>query len=120
MPPNKALQLTSAGSGVLKHRRPELTSLAGRLVPPGDGAGWATLAGQRRSQLRADSLGGGSSSMNWEAIGAVGEILGAIGVIVTLGYLAVQIRQNTASNRQAAARSTVDAINRLNFLCLSD
>ncbi len=30
--------------------------------------------------------------MNWEAIGAVGEVLGAIGVIVTLGYLAVQIR----------------------------
>jgi hypothetical protein len=54
--------------------------------------------------------------MNWEAIGAVGEILGALGVIVTLGYLATQIRQNTASNRQAAARSTVDAINRLNFL----
>ena len=33
--------------------------------------------------------------MNWEAIGAVGELLGALGVIVTLGYLAVQIRQNT-------------------------
>ena len=33
--------------------------------------------------------------MNWEAIGAVGEILGAIGVIVTLGYLASQIRQNS-------------------------
>jgi len=31
----------------------------------------------------------------WEAIGAIGELLGAIGVIVTLGYLAVQIRQNT-------------------------
>lgn len=54
--------------------------------------------------------------MNWEAIGAVGEILGAIGVIATLGYLAVQIRQNTASNRQAAARSTVDSINRLNIV----
>ncbi|MGE0621088.1 MAG: hypothetical protein AB7I04_23925 [Pseudomonadales bacterium] len=31
----------------------------------------------------------------WEAVGAVGEVLGALGVIVTLGYLAVQIRQNT-------------------------
>ena len=37
--------------------------------------------------------------MNWEAIGAVGEVLGAIGVIVTLGYLALQIRQNTDSLR---------------------
>lgn len=58
--------------------------------------------------------------MNWEAIGAVGEIVGAAGVIVTLGYLAVQIRQNTASNRQATARSTVDAINALNFLSVEN
>ena len=33
--------------------------------------------------------------MNWEAIGAVGETLGAAGVIVTLIYLASQLRQNT-------------------------
>ena len=39
--------------------------------------------------------------MNWEAIGAVGEVLGAIGVVVTLGYLAVQIRHNTRSVRAA-------------------
>ena len=54
--------------------------------------------------------------MNWDAISAVGEVLGAIGVIATLGYLAVQIRQNTRSNREAAARSTHDTINRLNLL----
>ncbi|HSG90514.1 MAG TPA: hypothetical protein VLA56_14960 [Pseudomonadales bacterium] len=33
--------------------------------------------------------------MDWEAIGAVGELLGALAVLVTLGYLAVQVRQNT-------------------------
>ncbi len=33
--------------------------------------------------------------MNWEAIGAVGEIVGALGVILTLFYLSFQIRQNT-------------------------
>ena len=33
--------------------------------------------------------------MNWEAIGAIAELLGAIGVILSLAYLAVQIRQNT-------------------------
>ena len=32
--------------------------------------------------------------MNWEAIGAIGEIVGAIGVIITLVYLAVQIRSS--------------------------
>ena len=35
--------------------------------------------------------------MNWEAIGAIAELLAAMGVIATLAYLAVQIRQNTAA-----------------------
>ena len=35
--------------------------------------------------------------MNWDAIGAVGEILGALAVVATLGYLAVQVRQNNKS-----------------------
>ena len=30
--------------------------------------------------------------MNWEAIGAVGEIVGAAAVVLTLGYLAAQVR----------------------------
>jgi hypothetical protein len=38
--------------------------------------------------------------MNWEAIGAVGEVLGAIGVIATLAYLAIQIRQNTSQQKR--------------------
>lgn len=33
--------------------------------------------------------------MNWDALGAIAETLGAIGVIATLAYLAVQVRQNT-------------------------
>ncbi len=32
--------------------------------------------------------------MNWDAIGAVGETLGAIAVIATLAYLAAQIRES--------------------------
>lgn len=32
--------------------------------------------------------------MNWDAIGAIAELLGAIGVIVSLVYLATQIRQS--------------------------
>jgi len=37
--------------------------------------------------------------MNWEAIGAIGEILGAIAVVATLFYLAIQIRQGTKVSR---------------------
>ena len=40
--------------------------------------------------------------MNWEAIGAVAEAIGAAGVILTLGYLAIQIRR---SNLLATAES---------------
>jgi len=37
--------------------------------------------------------------MNWDALGAVAELLAAVGVIVSLLYLATQIRQNTQSVR---------------------
>jgi hypothetical protein len=37
--------------------------------------------------------------MNWAAIGAVGEIVSAIAVLATLIYLAVQIRQSSATQR---------------------
>ena len=40
--------------------------------------------------------------MNWEAIGAVGEIVGAIAVIATLIYLAIQIKGSARAARSAA------------------
>jgi len=33
--------------------------------------------------------------MNWEAAGAIGEIVGAVAVVLSVLYLALQIRQNT-------------------------
>lgn len=33
--------------------------------------------------------------MNWEAIGAIGEVLGAIFVFATLVYLSLQVRSNS-------------------------
>src|SRR3982750_3851534 len=40
--------------------------------------------------------------MNWEMISAIGQMLGAIGVIVSLVYLAVQIRNQKTESRRAA------------------
>lgn len=37
--------------------------------------------------------------MNWDAVGAVAELLGAIGVIATLVYLSIQIRNSTNVDR---------------------
>ena len=50
--------------------------------------------------------------MNWEAIGAIGEILGALVVFITLAYLAVQVRYAKLaaadSNRQVRTRGVTD------------
>ena len=52
--------------------------------------------------------------MNWEAIGAIGEVVGALGVILTLGYLAYQIRQNTIQLEQSTLASKAAAQNASN------
>lgn len=48
--------------------------------------------------------------MNWGAVSAVAELLGAIGVIVTLLYLTRQVRENTASIRRATTRNALQSI----------
>jgi hypothetical protein len=40
--------------------------------------------------------------MDWNAVGAIGEVGGAIGVVVTLIYLAGQLRQNTNALKSAS------------------
>ena len=49
--------------------------------------------------------------MNWEAIGAVAELFGALGVIVSLVYLAGQVRNAGRQGREEAARSVMDKLN---------
>jgi len=44
--------------------------------------------------------------VSWEAIGAIAELLGAVGVIASLGYLASQIR---SSNRLARSEARIAA-----------
>ena len=54
--------------------------------------------------------------MNWEAIGAMSELIGATAVVVTLAYLAVQIRENSravrSSTRSDISRGQMD----INFI----
>ncbi len=42
--------------------------------------------------------------MNWDAIGAVGEIIGATAVVVSVVYLAFQVRDNTRASILSATR----------------
>ena len=46
--------------------------------------------------------------MNWEAIGAIGEIVGAGAVVVTLGYLAVQIRHSMNATKIDSRQRVLD------------
>lgn len=47
--------------------------------------------------------------MNWEAMGALAEMIGATGVIFSLIYLATQIRQNTKATRSSMTHSITAA-----------
>lgn len=49
--------------------------------------------------------------MNWQAVSAVSELIGAFGVIVSLVYLASQIRQNTRQLEQNERASMAAAVN---------
>ena len=46
--------------------------------------------------------------MNWEAIGAIGEVIGAAAVVITLVYLAIQIRQSNQTNASGIRQSFYD------------
>ena len=52
--------------------------------------------------------------MNWDALGAIAELLGAIGVIASLFYVASQIRRNSlameAATNQAVSDSTQERL----------
>jgi hypothetical protein len=47
--------------------------------------------------------------MNWDALGAIGEVVGAIAVVVSLLYLAVQIRAQNRESQVAAAHEILAA-----------
>ena len=50
--------------------------------------------------------------MNWDAIGALGEVVGALVVIISVTYLAIQVRQNTVASRAEALRTISIEISR--------
>ena len=58
--------------------------------------------------------------MNWEAIGAIGEIVGAITVVVTLIYIAIQMRQNTTAIQLNTAHSVTEELQEMFSLLASD
>ena len=58
--------------------------------------------------------------MNWNAIGAVGEILGAIAVFVSLIYLALQTRNNTRALRSSAFHQVRESFSEVSLAMAAD
>ena len=52
--------------------------------------------------------------MDWIAVGAIAEIVGAIAVVLTLAYLALQVNHGTQAARRAAAAEAVSAVREAN------
>jgi hypothetical protein len=50
-------------------------------------------------------------AVNWEAISAIGQIIGAIAVVISLIYVASEVRRNTRTTHITAIRSMHDAFN---------
>lgn len=51
--------------------------------------------------------------LNWEAIGTVAEVIGAAAVVVTLFYLASQLRSSVRQSQRDAIQHTWDSLNSL-------
>ena len=47
--------------------------------------------------------------MNWEALGAIGELIGALAVVTTLIFLILQLRQNTKALASQNTRNSLDS-----------
>lgn len=58
--------------------------------------------------------------MNWEAIGSIGEAVGSAFVLISLLYLAVQVRQNTNTAKGASHHAVTDSFNAISTLIAQD
>ncbi len=58
--------------------------------------------------------------LNWDAIGAVGEILGASAVVITLIYLAKELNHTKSSSQSTAADRLIAGFDQINRLVVTD
>ena len=58
--------------------------------------------------------------MNWEAIGAIAEILGALAVFLSLVYLAIQTRNNTRALRSAAFHQVRESFSEVSLVMVQN
>src|SRR5262252_1427167 len=60
------------------------------------------------------------AALNWDMISAIGQMLGAVGVIISLVYLAAQIRNQSKESRHAAMNVLTTSWSDLNRTLVED
>jgi hypothetical protein len=60
-----------------------------------------------------------SSVMNWEVVGVFAEVVGAIGVVVSLIYVAIQVKSNTRALKASASFETAHSWATFNEMLVS-
>jgi hypothetical protein len=58
--------------------------------------------------------------MNWEAIGAIGELVSAVAVVLSLIYVALQLRQNTGALRSSTWQAIQESEQRFDEMLARD
>jgi hypothetical protein len=66
-------------------------------------SGWSSV-----DAPNSEMQNGRSQAMNWDAIGAIGEIVGASAVVISLVYLASQIRIQNRESRAASVHQVIE------------
>ena len=93
-----------------------MSGLASPRTAAGSGLGRTVLDRRQLSPLQL-SLSEKSQwviTMNWDAIGAVSELVAALAVVVSLLYLATQVKSNTESARTSTYQAVVSEFGALN------
>ena len=57
--------------------------------------------------------------MNWEFVGTIAEVIGAVAVVASVIYLAFQVRENTRLSAEQTVASAIDAFNDFDRLVAS-
>jgi hypothetical protein len=58
--------------------------------------------------------------INWDAVGAIGEIVGAVAVVVTLGYLAKQMRQANLHTKSQVRQRMIEQTQEELYVIVND
>jgi hypothetical protein len=58
--------------------------------------------------------------MNWDAMGAIGELVGSAAVVITLAYLAIQTKNNNKASRSNSTNQSRAALTEVMGIIASD